>query len=551
MKSEKKHLKVFSTVISILILCCLSLYSTETSPLTQAEVSDFTATSRYEDVLRFIKDLQKKSSLIRIETLCTSAEGRAVPLLVIGNPAPSSPSEMRHRQKAAVYIQANIHAGEVEGKEASLMLARDILLADTPPYLDKLVILVAPIFNADGNDKISPENRRNQNGPEKGVGLRYNGQNLDLNRDSMKMESPELKGLIQNVLCRWDPLLLVDCHTTNGSFHEEPVTYSWPLNPNGDLSIIEYMREKMLPTISQTLKQKYETLSIPYGNFMDFKEPEKGWRTFGHLPRYVTNYIGLRNRLAILDENHAYTDYKTRVYACYNFLRSILDYCYSHKDEIVRLVAEADQKTYEMGRNPSDIDRFGVEFDVKPLPDKIAIQGWEMEVLPREQGWPRVKKTDKRKVFTLPYYADFVPIRAIPLPYAYLITVSDPKITENLLSHGLMVEKLTETVTLEAEAFRVEEIKAAERLYQGHRTNKIKGEYYLERKEFPEGTLFISLAQPLGRLAACLLEAESDDGLLVWNFFDRYLVHQWRRQPQAYPVYRLRKPMNLAKDRVD
>ncbi len=551
MRKEKNQRRVLITIISILLLSGLSFSFPETHPLTQAEASQFKATSTYEDVLRFIKDLQKKSPLIRVETLCMSTEGRSVPLLIIGSPVPSSPLDLRPEKRAVVYIQANIHAGEIEGKEASLMLARDIVLADTPPYLDKLVLLVAPIFNADGNDKIRPENRTNQNGPEKGVGLRYNGQNLDLNRDSMKLESPELKGMVQNVLNRWDPLLLVDCHTTNGSYHEEPVTYSWPLNPNGDPSIIEYMRGKMLPDINKRLKEEYGILSIPYGNFMDFKEPEKGWRTFGPLPRFVTNYTGLRNRLAILDENYAYADYKTRVYGCYNFLRSILDYCHLHKDDIIQLVADADQKTVERGLSPADRKPFAVEFDIKPLPAKITIQGWEMEVIPRDQGWPRIKKTDRKKTYTVPYYADIIPKRTIALPFAYLIPLSDTKITQNLLNHGLLVERLNEDVTLEVEAFRVKEIKSAPRLYQGHHLNRVCGEYTVLQREFPAGTLFITLAQPLGRLAASLLEAESDDGLLVWNFFDRYLVPQWRRQPQTYPVFRLMKPVNLAKEKLD
>jgi hypothetical protein len=486
-----------------------------------------------------------------VETLCRSPEGRAVPLLVIGNPVPASPLDLRRSGKAAVYIQANIHAGEVEGKEASLMLARDILLSKTPSYLDKLVILIAPIFNADGNEKINPENRRNQVGPEKGVGVRYNGQNLDLNRDSMKLESPELQGLVRNVLLRWDPMLVVDCHTTNGSYHEEPVTYSWPLNPNGDSSIIQYMRDKMLPSIKENLREKYNTFSIPYGNFVDFNEPEKGWRTFSDLPRYVINYMGIRNRLAILDENYAYANYKTRVLACYNFLRSILEYCSDHEEEIVQLVAEADQKTTERGLNPSGEDTFFVETDIKPLEEKITIQGWEMEVIPREEGWPQIKKTEKKRTYKLPYFAQFIPKRSIPLPYAYLIACTDSTIMDILLAHGLTVERLTKSAMLEAESFRVSEIKGASRLYQGHYLNEVKGAYKSEEREFPPGTLFISTAQPLSRLASCLLEAESNDGLLVWNFFDRYLVPQWGRQPQVYPVYRLLKPVNLAKEKVE
>ena len=140
------------------------------------------------------------------------------------------------------------------------MMVRDILLQAKPPYLDKLVLLVAPIFNADGNEKINPNNRRQQPGPEQGVGVRTNGQNLDLNRDAIKLESLEVSGLVTNVLNRWDPLLLVDCHTTDGAWHEQTVTYSWPINPNGDHALIEFQRSKMMPEIEKIMKDKYKTL---------------------------------------------------------------------------------------------------------------------------------------------------------------------------------------------------------------------------------------------------------------------------------------------------
>lgn len=550
MKKNKKCFLAHLGFTGFLIFFLSAFSSASQQPLTVAEASQFTETSRYEDVISFIKELQKQSPLIRVEILCMSTEGRAVPLIIIGNPPPSSPLDLKYDPRATIYIQANIHAGEVEGKEASLMLVRDIVLKKLPPYLDNLVILLAPIFNADGNERISPSNRRNQVGPEKGVGVRYNGQNLDLNRDSMKLESPELKGLVRNVLMRWDPALLIDCHTTNGSYHEEPVTYTWPLNPNGDSSIIEYMRERMMPSIQKILKEKYNILSIPYGNFMDFKQPEKGWRTSSPLPRQLTNYTGLRNRLAILNENYAYADYKTRVYGCYYFLLSILDYCSCQKDEIIDLVSEADLRTIQTGLHPSKKQPFAVEFDLKPLEQNITILGWEMEVLPSEQGWPRVKKIDKKKTYTLPQFSDYVPKRTVPSPHAYLIPLAERALLEKLLEHGLTVEKLTEGVSLEVESFRIKELKAAERIYQGHRFTAVKGEYFLENKEFPKGTLLVSTAQPLGHLASYLLEPESNDGLLVWNFFDRYLVHQWRRQPQIYPVYRLMKPVNLAKEQL-
>ena len=526
------------------------LATTEQELETVAESSHFTATSRYADVLAFINALKGLSPWLRVETLCVSSEGRDVPLLILGAPPPTSPLELRHDKRLVVYFQANIHAGEVEGKEASLMLARDILFDKSSPYLDKLVILIAPIFNADGNEKISKENRRNQVGPEKGVGVRYNGQNLDLNRDGIKMESPEVQGLARNVLNRWDPVLLVDCHTTNGSYHKEPVTYVWPLNPNGDLSLISHLREKMMPWVNKTLKDKYNTLSIPYGNFMDYKEPEKGWQPAGPQSRYITNYIGLRNRMALLLENYAYADFKTRVYGNYFFLRAVLDYCYAHNSEILQLIQETDQRTIRKGSKPEATDIFATSYELKPLKDPVTILGWEMEVNPEAGSYPRVRKTDVERTYTIPYYCDYIPKTIIPFPFAYLLTVSDADIITKLDQHGILLEKLTVPVSLEVESFKVTEIKGAERIYQGHRMNSVKGEYVIETKDFPVGTILVRTAQPLGNLVAYLLEAESDDGLLVWNFFDKYIVPQWRRGPQTYPVYRLLKPTLLSTQTV-
>jgi hypothetical protein len=520
-------------------------------PKTTAESTDYAATSTYADVTSFIRELQRLSPLIHVETLATTAEGRSVPLLVLAKPPVLDPAALQGEGKIAVYFQANIHAGEVEGKEATLMLARDILLDPKLPYLDKIVLLIAPIFNADGNEKMGPNNRPGQNGPEK-AGVRPNGQNLDLNRDAMKIESPEIRGLVRNVLVRWDPVLLVDCHTTDGSYHEEPVTYSWPLCPDGDPSIIAYARDRMLPAVAATLLKKYHTLSVPYGDPKDFRDMEKGWQTFGHQPRYVTNYVGLRNRLSILDENYSYADFKTRVAGCYDFLASILDYCEAHAGEISRLVADADRETVRRGSAPGDKDTFGLDIDVRALPEKVTIHGYETEVIQREGSpFPQIKRTDRKKTYVLPYFADFYPKRSVRIPYAYLLPLFDDGILHKLLAHGLAVEKLSEPVTLEVEAFRVKELKGAERLFQGHRMDHVTGDYVTEKKEFPRGTLVVRMAQPLGNLAAYLLEPESDDGLLAWNAFDRYLAREWGTGVETCPVYKIFTAEDLPAEGVD
>ncbi len=549
-RKEEMMRKFMSLLVLFLFLLLpgISLFAEQGKPLTIPEKTDFKQTSRYGDVMEFIEELQTMSSLIRVEFLGTSTEGRNIPLLIIGDPVPSSPLDLNYDDRLVVYFQANIHAGEVEGKEAAQMLARDIVLSDNPPYLDKVVLLLAPIFNPDGNEKISVDNRRNQVGPEKGVGVRSNGQNLDLNRDGLKLETPEVRGLIQNVMLRWDPALLLDSHTHNGSYHQEVVTYVWSVNPNGDNSLIDFMSGTFMPEVNHLLKEKYKILCIPHGDFMSVQNPEQGWRTLGPEPRYISNYIGLRNRLGILNENYPYADFKTRIFSCHKLFHSILEFCGQHKDEIIELVKEADQKTIERGLAPGEDDVFITEYDPKPLDQKVTVQGYEMEVVETDRGWPRVRKTDKERTYHMPFYADYEAKKSVRLPYGYLIPIPVPEVEENLLQHGITVEKLKRPVQLEVEKFLIEEIKSMERAYQGHHLNTVKGKYVTEEMEFPEGTLFIPLAQPLANVASYLLEPESDDGLLVWNFFDHVIVPQWGRGTQVYPVYRLMKPVNLAKE---
>lgn len=547
---KKRSIWFLCLIFAVFATSIFAFSIQQDKPLTTAEATEYKATSLYPDVMDFIQKLQKQSLRMRLETLGVSAEGRKIPLLIFGNPVPSSPQDLVYDDRMVVYIQANIHAGEVEGKEAALMLARDLALSDNPSYLDELVVLIAPIFNPDGNEKIDPNNRRNQVGPEQGVGVRTNGLGLDLNRDGMKLESPEVLGLVQNVMSRWDPAVLLDSHTHNGSYHEEVVTWVWSLNPNGDTSLIRYMSDQVRPGINKILKEKYDTLCIPHGDFMNFREPEQGWRPLGPQPRYLSNYFGLRNRLGMLNENYPYADFETRVLGAYHLFHALLEYCQSHKQEIATLIQDADRNTIKAGLAPTDENRFGVEYDVRPIKDKITIHGYVMEEYKTESGRTRARRTEKTTVYTMPFFAEFFAKRTVKLPFGYLIPVPVPEVEAKLRQHGITVEKLRQSVTLMVESFKVTELKGQERPYQGHRLNSIKGEYAEEEKEFPVGTLFIPMAQPLGKVAAYLLEPESDDGLLVWNFFDRNLVPQWGRGQQVYPVYKLHQPTPLIKEIV-
>jgi hypothetical protein len=472
-------------------------------------------------------------------------EGRDIPLLVLGNPLPSSPLDLKNDKRIVIYIQANIHAGEVEGKEASLMYARDILKDKNSMVLKNCVILICPFINPDGNEKISPSNRTHQNGPENGVGVRYNGQMLDINRDGMKAESPEMRGLLKNVFNKWDPAVFMDCHTTNGSYHVEPVTFTWAVNPDGDRDIIQYMRDKMMPAMSSTLLTKYKVENCFYGEFIDMLQPEKGWILDVPEPRYLSNYYGLRNRLGILNENYVYADYKSRVMGCYYLIFSLIDYVTAHGSEIKDLLKTVDEKAVSRGMDPAPSDSFGIKFNVRPEPEKVLVKTYEAELVSNAGGYPNYRRTERRKDVTVPYLADWYPTASVRFPYAYLITIPDPAILDLMKAHGIKIEKLVEAVKSEAESFTITGLKPSSRLNQGHYTNEISGKYNSGTFDFPAGTYVIRTSQPLACVAAYLLEPESDDGLVYWNYFDKYLVPQWGQGFNQFPVFRLLNKTDL------
>lgn len=513
--------------------------------LTVAERSDFKSTSDYEEVMTFIRQLGKLSPYIRVETIAETVEGRELPLLIIGNPLPRSPESMKKDNRIVIYIQANIHAGEVEGKEASLMFARDLLREKNPEMLRNVVILICPLFNPDGNEQISPANRSYQNGPINGVGVRHNGQFLDLNRDAMKAESPEVRGVIKNVFNKWDPSVFMDCHTTNGSYHVEPVTFTWMVNPNGDRELINYMRDKMVPEMSNTLLSEYNVENCYYGEFIDMTTPEKGWYFDAADTRYMTNYFGIRNRLAILNENYVYADYKSRVMGCYYLIKTLAGYVSVNGSLIKDLLGETDRRTVARGMNPSPADSFAIEYDVRPAPYEVTIKTYEAEQVTDPGGRTRYQKTDRQKTVTIPYFIDYYPTKSVKFPFAWLFNIRDPELIGLLDIHGIRIERLTEPVKVEAQRFDISELRASQRLNQGHYTNTIKGNFVNVPMDFPEGTFVVRASQPLANVAAYLIEPQSNDGLLFWNYLDRYLVPQWGSGYNHYPVFRIINPAEL------
>lgn len=511
----------------------------------RAEATNFEETTRYDEVLQFIAELQKRSPLVRTESFGASYEGRRLPLMILSEPAISTPSEAKMSGKPVILIMANIHAGEVEGKEAVLHLSRRILFGDLKPLLSKMTILIAPIYNADGNEKVSVNNRSEQYGPIGGVGVRENAQKFDLNRDYIKLDSPEAQSLV-NLFNRWDPHLTVDLHTTNGSYHGYHLTYSQPLNPNTDERILNFQRDKMMPAIAKEMLKNHKFRTYYYGNFKGFaNKPKPGekpvWEAFTHQPRIGQNYGGLRNRLTILSEAYSYLSFKRRVEVTERFVEEIFKFCAANSAQILQLTRSADSETVNKFAGNGAFN-LGVDFKMIPLPKPVEILVGEVEKIknPRSGKEMTVMLEDKYTPTKMEDFGKFTATKSVSAPLAYLFK-SDKKIVEKLLQHGITVEELTAELSTEVESFQIAGIEKAQRPFQGHSTVKITGSFREEKKSFPAGTILVLTAQPLGRLVFYLLEPESDDSLTTWNYFDSYL-----ETGKDFPVYKLMKQENIA-----
>src|ERR687885_2399291 len=293
-------------------------------PATRAEASQYQETSRHADVMRFLSRLQERGDpRIFVGSFGTSPEGRDLPLVVLSAHRVKTPAEAQASGLPVVLILNGIHAGEVEGKEASLMLARDLLSGPAGDLLDRMVLLIVPLFNPDGNDRISPENRRlslatleGQLGPGSGVGTRTTAAGINLNRDYMGQQAIEMRLLQRNVCQAWRPHVTIDCHATNGSIHRFALTYDIPHTiESGRREPILFMREQLLPPVTRRLKQRTGLDSFYYGNFVaDEGGQGEGWVTYTHHPRFGSNYRGLTNRLDLLLETYSYLSFAERVH---------------------------------------------------------------------------------------------------------------------------------------------------------------------------------------------------------------------------------------------
>jgi hypothetical protein len=513
-------------------------------PLTRAERSRFTETSSYDDVRRFIDSLRVMGAKITVGSIGRTTQGREIPYVVASRPLVATPAEARRMHRPVVYVQANIHGGEVEGKEALQALLRDLLFQEQFNVLDSIVLVAVPIYNVDGNERLGPQarNRSAQNGPAI-VGERANADSLDLNRDYVKAEAPETRASLA-MFAAWEPDVFVDLHTTNGSYHGYALTYSPPLSPAAMVTA-PFTRDTLLPELRRRMRLVHRTEVFDYGNFVAQDSADRGWFTYDPRPRFGTNYMGLRGRVSVLSEAYSHDPFPRRVGSTYAFVYELLSLVAENGEDIVDLSNEADRRTTGWGTLPSSSP---------PIPIRSAFPAQTarreqvlVEQIERladttqvtEAGVPGgFRRTGRVRATTMPVYDRFVPTRAQRLPFAYALAAEHAPALSLLRLHGVVVERLDAALPTQVERFTIDSIVRSPRRFQKHNEVRLEGRWTTESRTLPAGTFLVRTGQPLSIVAAYLLEPESDDGLTTWNFFDAAL-----RTGDAHPVIRIAQPV--------
>ena len=482
--------------------------------VTPAETSGLTASPDYVTTMKWLEEVNQASSYVSIARIGTSEQGRLIQLVIVSKDQDFSAEELSTSKKPLILIQAGIHAGEIDGKDAGMMLLRDIAFGGKSALLDRANLLFVPILNVDGHERSSEFGRVNQRGP-KVMGWRTNAQNLNLNRDYTKMETAGIQAIVK-VINTYDPDLYIDIHVTDGADYQYDITYDFVAQGGYSPGIFDWMKTYFKPEINQALSSNGH---IPgpllfAANDEDFKD---GNIAFSFSPRFSNSYGDIRHLPTILIENHSLKPFKQRVLGTYIFLEQSIISVSEHFEDLQEAIA-------------SDKNQLREELPVRfgfsdSRADSIKFLGITSEKVKSPiTGAAYVVWKGQPFIQTIPNILMDKPEVSVKLPKAYWIPAEWPQLIEKIKAHGIKFEVLKEAKEMNVELDFIRNYKLSNQPSEGRiRFEEFQTEPINRTVNYQPGSIRISTAQPLGELVAILMEPESVDSYFQWGYFHSIL----------------------------
>ena len=511
---------------------------------TVPERTRYERTASAQEVMDFIDVLRWSSDKVHVFSVYTSPLRRICPAIVLANPRVTNPDEAAKSGKMVVYLQGNIHPYEMEGKEALLVLAREILLGKLTSLLDHLIIVICPDFNVDGGEMVSFGE-----GTPHFVGSGNNSQNLNLNRDAVRVDTVEVTGLYRNVFNRWDPTLIFDLHMMGRVQHGYADAYIHSTVPAASPEPRDYVFEKLFPAVREATRKNFGLEMFTHSEG-DGKWPPTTWgpeaAIWTNEAKFIANAYGLRNRMSILAETPGHEGFERRIYAHVALVTEVLRYAAAHAQEMKDVCRRADQAVVEAVKTKAEsgelrnwlagkYESYG-KVDVlmyrepnrSQLVPGTSVRG---QMAPHMLGAPETVKG-------VEFLAKAVGTASAKMPRGYLIPAEYDFLVEKLRTHNVKVEVLTKPIKVSGEEFVIDRIGQGNA--DGYHMIKLDGGFAPSAvKEFPAGTFRVDLAQPMANLAFYLLEPQAADGFVGSGVFDAVFKSLGAdKRSIVYPVYK-------------
>ncbi len=490
--------------------------------LTKAERTRWKQTASFDEVVRYVRQLEAGSRWIKVETFGRTGQGRDLPLIIINKDRIFTPEAARRSGKPVILIQNGIHAGEIEGKDASLMLARDMaVLHQHEDLLDSVIVLIVPMFSGDAHERVSRYNRINQNGPDE-MGWRHTPIGLNLNRDYTKLDAPEMRALIGNVYSKWWPELLIDDHTTDGADYRYDITYSVNHGAGVPSALDRWMGEALERNAMGKLIAKGHIVA-PYLDFREGSDPRSGIQYGNSQARFSTGYAPQQSRAALLVETHMLKPYGARVKATYDLLLSVLEELHERPSALTQAVRDAEAEAIARATSKDPAKRMQVlATDVSDRGVSFAWKGvettWEYSDITGSRV-PHYSSTPWDTTVML--YRETIPTQSVRIPGGgYLIPQEWTDVIDRLALHGIRTRRLSRAFSDTVEMTRVTDHTSPNATYEGRLAVRVlAARTERQLRTFRAGDVWVPLDQRGGPLAVTLLEAQSPDGFLAWGFF--------------------------------
>ena len=491
----------------------------ETDWQTAAEKSAFATTPNYADTLAYLERLTKAApNKLHLERFGTTGEGRPMMVVVASGSGVFTPEAARAAHVPIVLVQAGIHSGEIEGKDAGLALLRDFAVTGKLPHLlDRAVLVFIPVYNIDGHENSSPYHRINQNGPAE-MGFRGQAQYLNLNRDYAKADAPETRAWLK-LWQHWRPDFLIDVHTTDGADYQYDLT--WYLeDPHKLYPAVSQWQQQAMAQVTPAYEARGHLASI-YLEFRDGTDPTTGIVNFGSGARVSTGYAALQNRPALLIETHMLKSYAVRVQATYDLVSLLLEYAGAHGAELIKANEAADAATVARAKNPKA--QVAITYKPDPVATDYTLKGFAYTVTHSDVSGGNWIQYDPKtpKTYTIPNANGLLPDISITPPVAYVVPAQWTDVIARLEAHGLRMERLSCSVKLRGTSYQIDDPVWAERPFEGHHVlQSFKASRVTRQDVLPPGSVVVPMDQPGANVAIELLEPEAPDSLLRWGYLD-------------------------------